>query len=184
MPNLSGRADLSRVAKRNPSVNPESPFVLSYHAFINLLGVSVLVFLLSLVGLIVATMGRNETGQILSVLGLALFPSLIMFGNKIHRPRPQAALTACKSNLKNVATALEMYATDNGRKLPERLSQLMTGNYLKTIPTCPVSRSDTYSGSYEHAPPTSFTLFCQGHHHREASRGLNQPLYTSIKGIQ
>ena len=157
--------------------------MISYHAFTNLLGVSVVVFLLSLVGLLAASVGRNETGQILSVLGLALFPSLIMFGNKIHRPRPQAALTACKSNLKNVATALEMYATDNGGKLPERLSQLTGNYYLKTIPSCPVSRSDTYSGSYEHAPPTSFTLYCQGHHHREASKDPNQPLFTSAKGI-
>ncbi|MBT9582466.1 hypothetical protein IV102_03895 [bacterium] len=39
-------------------------------------------------------------------------------------------------------------------KFAESLTQL-TGNYLKTIPTCPMSRSDTHSGGYEQGP--SFT---------------------------
>ena len=32
--------------------------------------------------------------------------------------RSQGQLTACKSNLKNIATALEMYSTDNSGQYP------------------------------------------------------------------
>ncbi len=90
-------------------------------------------------------------------------------------------LTLCKSNLKNTATALEMYATDNDGRYPGELAAL-TPNYLKNIPNCPSAQEDTYSFSYlrrgEH-----FTLYCSGHNHAEANTPANYPQYSSLAGL-
>ncbi len=59
------------------------------------------------------------------------------------------SLTACKSNLKNIGIALEMYSTDWSGSYPKSMTQL-TPNYLKTIPKCPKAEGDTYSGSYHY----------------------------------
>jgi len=58
--------------------------------------------------------------------------------------------SACKSNLKNIATALEMYATDNRGRYPTGLDQLLQPPtpYLKQIPTCPAAGRSTY-GDYQ-----------------------------------
>lgn len=61
-----------------------------------------------------------------------------------HPPRYIEALPACESNLKNIATALEMYATDNNGDYPTNLSFLTSNvitnydqTYMKNIPLCP-----------------------------------------------
>ena len=48
---------------------------------------------------------------IIAILAAILVPNFI-------RARAQGQLTACKSNLKNIGTALEMYSTDNGGRFP------------------------------------------------------------------
>ncbi|CAN0409467.1 unnamed protein product, partial [Phaeothamnion confervicola] len=53
----------------------------------------------------------------------------------------------CKSNLKNLATALEFYSTDNAGRYPNSISKIVPG-YLKTLPLCPSAGTDSYSGSY------------------------------------
>jgi hypothetical protein len=92
-------------------------------------------------------------------------------------------LTNCKSNLKNIGVALEMYATDSQGRFPTRLGQL-TPNYLRVIPNCPAGEKDTYSAAYV-SSGAAFTLFCQGHHHQKA--GVNKPDYprfSSRAGLQ
>lgn len=59
-------------------------------------------------------------------------------------------LTQCKSNLKNIGTAMEMYSTDCGGRFPHDASCL-TPNYLKRIPTCPTVGSDTYTAGFANA---------------------------------
>ena len=54
---------------------------------------------------------------------------------KVIRARSRGGLTQCKSNLKNIGTALEMYSTDYEGKYPSGLSSLVP-NYLKAIPDC------------------------------------------------
>ncbi len=66
------------------------------------------------------------------------------------RPRNSGQLTACKSNLKNFGTALEMYAYDHAGRYPSSATQL-TPNYLKTLPKCPTAGRDTYSSTYTRA---------------------------------
>jgi hypothetical protein len=82
------------------------------------------------------------------------------------KARGQGQLTACKSNEKNIATALEMYSTDNAGKYPTDLKPLISGKYLRVIPTCPAASRDTYSESYQMtAAPDLFSFYCSGHNH-------------------
>lgn len=158
--------------------------MLSYHAFVNLLTLAGLISLVSLAGLLGSLAAKSQPGLILSALGVCLFPCLMGFGTRLHRPRPQAGLTACKSNLKNIATALEMYATDSSGSLPHELGRL-TPNYLKTIPTCPVARGDTYSTGYEQVAgtPALFTVTCRGSQHVDAGVAVDRPYYNSKTGV-
>ena len=117
------------------------------------------------------------------------FFCLIFVNPRGIRSRAQGQLTACKSNCKNLATALEMYASDNGGHYPAQLSLLTQGNYLKVIPTCPSAGSETYSGSYRiHTNPDRFSFLCQGNNHPKAYTGFsppfdNFPQYTSEIGL-
>lgn len=100
---------------------------------------------------------------VIAVLAAVLVPNFI-------KARRQGQLTACKSNLKNVATALEMYSTDAMGQYPERLDRLVP-KYLKSIPGCPSEQPAT---AYVHEA-SHFTLTCQGFSH-----GL---LYSSRAGL-
>lgn len=92
--------------------------------------------------------------------------------------------TACKSNLKNLATALEMYASDHQGHYPPELSFLVSGRYLKTIPTCPSAGTDTYSRSYIRlSDPDNFALCCAGNHHAPSMIAPNNPAYSADQGV-
>lgn len=92
-------------------------------------------------------------------------------------------LTACKSNLKNIGTACEMYATDHKGRYPASLAQLSPA-YLRSTPTCPAAARDTYSGSYQaQAQPASYAFCCQGHFHQKAYQQANHPAYNSVRGL-
>lgn len=124
------------------------------------------------VGQVVQSLGSG--GPILPMLAALAIPSFA-------RARTAGTLTACKSNLKNLGTALEMYGTDYSGRYPTSLSRI-TPNYLKSIPTCPAASAETYSASYASASnPDSYTLCCRGSHHQ----GLpaNFPQYNSNQGL-
>lgn len=76
------------------------------------------------------------------------------------KARAQGQLTTCKVNLKNEATALEMYSVNNQGRYPAKLG-MVTPNYLKVIPNCPAAQSYTVNQSLD-----GFTLSCQGYNHR------------------
>jgi len=95
----------------------------------------------------------------------------------------QGKTTACKSNLKNLATALEMYATDHQGHYPDSLQTLVNQKYLKTIPSCPEARCDTYSCSYQRLQgPDQFVLCCTGAYHRKVLQP-NHPAYSAEQGL-
>lgn len=54
--------------------------------------------------------------------------------------RQESILTECKSNMKNIGIACEMYAADNEGHYPKSLNDLSNGNspYLRVIPKCPI----------------------------------------------
>lgn len=127
---------------------------------------------------------------------------VILAGCAYNPPRQQSRLTACKSNCKNIATALEMYASDNAGIYPTGLAKLPAGNYLKVIPTCPAAEKDTYSSSYQVevakrdragkivSGKDHFGFCCSGDNHKQSlvDRGYNGPTqnipsYDSDKGL-
>jgi len=115
------------------------------------------------------------------MLALILAPNFL-------RAHGSGQLTACKSNCKNIATALEMYASDNKGLYPDRLDRLIEGNYLKTIPTCPAAGKVTYT-DYLVSPRRGYFHFsCVGNNHARAYVGFNKssedlPAYSAEKGL-
>lgn len=123
-----------------------------------------------------------------SLLTLLFFGWAILSPSYIKAPN-QGRLTSCKSNLKNLATACEMYSTDFKGHYPPSLS-LLTPNYLKLIPNCLAARADTYSATYQSVPPQeeknepgAYTFYCRGKHHAKANTPENYPQYDSYQGL-
>lgn len=109
---------------------------------------------------------------------LALGTVLVLgttLGSNFIRCRCQGPKTACKSNLKNLATALEMYRTDYEGKYPA-VPGTLTPAYLKTIPRCPASQLPYVID----LAPDAYTLVCRdvAHYNR---RGY--PQYTCVEGL-
>lgn len=116
---------------------------------------------------------------IIAILAAILVPNFI-------RARAQGQVTACKSNMKNIATALEMYSTDNGGRYPAALTDLTVASqqYLRTIPQCPAAGADTYTATYSQATkPDAFTFYCAGTNHGAVNLAENHPQYTSAAGL-
>jgi prepilin-type N-terminal cleavage/methylation domain-containing protein len=119
---------------------------------------------------------------IIAILAAILVPNFI-------RARAQGQLTACKSNLKNIGTALEMYSTDWSGKYPTATT-LLTPNYLKTIPECPAAASVTYTASFGTAGTMNtqsyqdyYYVECTGGNHEAVSVTANYPAYNGIQGL-
>jgi hypothetical protein len=92
-------------------------------------------------------------------------------------------IDGCIYNLKNIGTAAEMYSIDYSGRYPKKLS-LLTPNYIRTIPTCPAARKDTYSSSYRAATrPDACTFFCKGSHHAKSGYATDYPQYNSTTGV-
>lgn len=118
---------------------------------------------------------KAKKACLLGLVGLLILPVLA---------RSQGQLTACKSNLKNIGTALEMYSTDFGGHYPEKLS-LLTPNYLKTLPTCPKANRDTYSEGYiSESEPDLYAVYCAGGSHTRVGIPYNYPAYDGLYGLR
>ncbi len=120
---------------------------------------------------------------IIAILAAILVPNFI-------RARAQGQLTACKSNLKNIGTAMEMYSTDWSGKYPSPIANSktkLTPNYLKTIPTCPAAGKDTYTfGTQFNGSPVYqdyYYVDCAGSNHTAVSVTGNFPAYNGIQGL-
>ncbi|MBI3927172.1 MAG: hypothetical protein HY319_16670 [Armatimonadetes bacterium] len=116
----------------------------------------------------------------------AVLLTLVAFGltgiTLPKRGHHHSPVTACKSNLKNLGTALEMYATHNGRRYPAGLDRLVP-NYLRTLPTCPSAGSDTYSHDFRSAArPDVYTFYCAGDHHGPTFP-RDYPQYNNVEGL-
>lgn len=98
-------------------------------------------------------------------------------------------MTACKSNLKNIGTALEMYSTDWAGKYPVALAKL-TPRYLKTLPECPAAAKMSYvaefgPGAYANTGSYAdyYYVQCHGANHTPVSIEGDYPAYNGIKGL-
>lgn len=118
---------------------------------------------------------RQETrGQILiagtalSLIALTLLPDLT-------RAIAKGQLTHCRSNLRQLTTALELYSADNRGSYPFHLSQLLARDpqgspYLRQLPTC--SSAGFLSYHYQVSTgPDFYTLRCGGNNHPCANPG-------------
>ncbi len=113
---------------------------------------------------------------IIAILAAVLVPNFI-------RARAMGQLTACKSNLKNLATALEAYSVDYGARYPTALTSL-TPNYIKTIPACPTAGKQTYSGSFVSTiDPDTYLVRCEGVFHASLAIPTDYPRYDSGRGL-
>ena len=123
-------------------------------------------------------------GQALQTLNTPIIPVIAAVAvPNFTRARARGQLVACKSNLKNIGTALEMYSVDNSGRYPTRLSQL-TPDYLRLVPTCPAAGSDTYSEGYAcTSKPDGYTVRCKGSHHEAVGYPADFPAYTSGAGL-
>ena len=123
---------------------------------------------------------------LLLVVGVVVFLFCSLLPNFL-KARARGQLTACKSNLKNIATALEMYASDNTGQYPKSLDGLFPKSYLRRIPSCPSSGTD-HDYTYEvTTKPDNFSMTCKGDH-ANAYKGFNAdphgfPQYHSEQGL-
>ncbi|MEW6282805.1 MAG: hypothetical protein AB1758_29610 [Candidatus Eremiobacterota bacterium] len=94
-------------------------------------------------------------------------------------------MTACKSNLKNIGTALETFYSDvydgeGAGRYPSGLGEL-TPNYLKALPICPSAGTVTYD---YRAAGDRYTFVCRGTHHKGVGiTAADYPQYTSVQGL-
>jgi hypothetical protein len=138
-------------------------------------------FAVCLVWLRLALGGKLGVAALL--LSLPAF-SFLVLAPKFIRCTNYGPLTSCKANLKNIATALEMYSTDNAGCYPDSLESL-TPQYLKALPSCPCVQRVTYSQGYRcHAKPDRFSVYCYGFNHEGHGIHLpNYPRYYNEQGL-
>lgn len=134
----------------------------------------------------VALINETGVGRVVQTMGsmAAIMPMVLgELAAERHSVETGGSLLGCKSNLKNIGTALEMYCTDNAGRFPTTL-HLLTPNYLRQIPTCPSAGRNTYSSAFRSASnPDAYTVICRGTHHKTAGQARNYPQYTSIQGL-
>ena len=93
----------------------------------------------------------------------------------------KAKLTACTSNIRNIAQSLELYKNENER-YPKTLLHLVP-RYLANVPSCPEAKKDTYSESYEVSDEgLNFTVYCKGRNHQRLGLPADTPLYNYGEG--
>jgi len=96
----------------------------------------------------------------------------------------QGELYACESNLKNIATAIEMYATDHECMYPASLDEVVTGNYMRKLPVCPACEKPYI---YELIDDGSGYIITCGGENVHLDTGMVAegyfPMYTSYYGI-
>ena len=89
-------------------------------------------------------------------------------------------IARCLQNLKNMSTALEMYANDHDGHYPETLKQLAQANYLRDVPLC--LDKDAY-GYQVKTRPDWYRLHCHDKNHAKDGSPANYPVYDSEKGL-
>lgn len=106
--------------------------------------------------------------------------------------RSRGSLSACKSNLKNLGTAFEMYSMDWSGKYPPigREKELLIPAYLRRIPECPRAGKDTYTMSSDRNGPYNtegfedyYHIQCTTSFHEAVDVPRNYPQFDGIQGL-
>lgn len=106
--------------------------------------------------------------------------------------RSTGRLYGCCSNLQNLATAMQMYADDNGGCYPPRM-EMITPDYMTHLPACKAHEAKYdiitrkrpgYNDTYRvNSAYTIFTCYCGSRDHAPDNIPDNYPQYNSIKGL-
>lgn len=120
-----------------------------------------------------------------STLVLLAFVVLLWAGCRnemldVNSDRELTHLIGCRSSLKNISTAMEMYASDNQKKYPPSVDRLMPNYLITSLPTCPAAGKMTY-GYMVRSDFGLYTLYCQGNYHRKLLKP-GFPQYDSYGG--
>ena len=105
------------------------------------------------------------------------------------KARESGSLACCESNIKNIATALEMYAVDNEGAYPPSLEYLIKNTsdgawYMKTLPVCPVSKSGySYSVNRDNQNYTIWCTIVEAHINAGLPPLASYPQYTPAQGL-
>lgn len=118
----------------------------------------------------------SRPAALLIVLAVPLLAAVLV--PQFVHPRCPGTLSTCKSNLKSIATAAEMYSLDNEGLYPPTMA-LLTPRYLKTIPECPTLRSYSYKYRQNKA---AYTVHCLGDH-QATNVPYGYPQYSSYQGL-
>jgi len=120
---------------------------------------------------------------IIGILASIVLPHMV-------KGRYQAQYTSCQANLRNLASALEIYHTDKDQypdsgELKEKLFQANGANppYMQPEPTCP-SNNVTYGYEVDDVQHHNYTSYCRGIHHiiiKAVPEGY--PQYTPASGL-
>lgn len=127
------------------------------------------------------TLSAEEVEQLKTVLANQekLNKLILEIEEATRRNKVLGILIGCKSNLKNLATACEMYASDNGGRYPKAVSELVEKNYLRRIPKCPLGGDYQYSVKLK---PDSFIWICPCEHTgTDTPKGY--PRYNAEQGL-
>ncbi len=115
-----------------------------------------------------------------------IFLLVVAISSVIHylsRKKVDDQLTICRENEKKMATALELYSTDNFGRYPHDVSQ-MVPRYLKEIPVCPGADPTTARYIYRGTTcPDSFSIYCEGLNHQPSIGTPNYPRYDDNSGF-
>ena len=103
--------------------------------------------------------------ELMIVIAIIGIMASIMIPNFV-RARAEAEMSACESNERNLANALDMYAVDNNGNYPTSSGgpggmTLLTPNYMPGLPVCPTDQSQYYYETIS-TPIFKFTISCQG----------------------
>lgn len=125
---------------------------------------------------------------IIAILAAILVPNFV-------KARAQGQLTSCKSNLKNIGTACEMFAADHNGRYPVQASDLNvpananTSAYLQRFPECPLNANNGQGDySYNFAQnPDYYIVWCTNGNHAQAgiehNSANNWPKFDSQIGL-
>jgi type II secretory pathway pseudopilin PulG len=129
-------------------------------------------------------------GCILSTAVIGIMAAIIV--PNFVKARSHGQLAACESNMKNIATGLEMYATDNDGNYPPSLDSLTenSGEYgaiMKNIPICPSCQKSYIYSAVNAGKSSTFTLECGGLNAHKDTGQVGQgnfPKYTPGNGLE
>lgn len=141
---------------------------------------------------------RNRKGftliELMIVIAIIAILAAILVPN-FMKARAQGQLTSCKSNVKNIGTACELYSTDNNGQYPDAITALQggtSGDYMKTIPVCPASGTKTQKsgdpGDYTYVVNGNFSyygVYCSKADHTKAAgvTATGFPQFDSVVGL-